>query len=133
MTRALPKIKESSDAYMDLVNPPVVKLCTDAAEALEQIISKERSPGDKAVILLSLLQVWCCHHRRCVVISVITSHAVMMAILFDYHRSSSTPLRGVGGKGKWWSHKPLPFTCPVRRSPWLSLILRHKRDSSINL
>ena len=72
--RALPKVKESMETFVELVNPPVQKLCTDALEALEMVMGKEkakadkaleqstakekpRAPGDKAVTLLTLLKV----------------------------------------------------------------------------
>jgi hypothetical protein len=35
----------------------VVKICGDATEALDQLVARERGPGDKAIILLSLLKV----------------------------------------------------------------------------
>lgn len=55
--RALPRCRESVAALVELVNPAVTKLCSDATETLDQLVGKERGKGDKAIILLTLLKV----------------------------------------------------------------------------
>lgn len=55
--RSVPRTKEGVAALVELINPAVVKICGDATEALDQLVARERGPGDKAIILLSLLKV----------------------------------------------------------------------------
>jgi len=57
MARALPKNKESNAVYVEIVTPATAKLCSDASEALEEVMAKDRSKGEKAIVLLALLQV----------------------------------------------------------------------------
>jgi hypothetical protein len=57
LSRALPKGPESVAAFVELVNPVVSRLCSEASESLEASLGKERSRGDKVVTLLTLLKV----------------------------------------------------------------------------